>query len=335
MGGDENLLPGTNEEGIEELNKSITLLERTRERVIASQTNPRGKGHLLDKALAKQILLRKEKLDSVESVNKTLNKDSEDQQSETSQLHRFLIDLEVTSPPQILPRHPFTESSPLDTCGGDVDLDVETLSSTGLSIQCSEMDFTETTTNLNKKILKFQRLERLYNPEKYEVKSILENKKERSSKLEEALMEVVEMAEELTLHQEAGEDLKNNAKKVIDETEAKFQMFVNGISKKAASPTASGVTTPVPEEALGSGSSTPSGDDSRRETLSQSTKVAKVNISIDADIVASEAKSLTAEIRKFADWGSAESHEVEIAMGKKADWRKRFKKIKEKGWAVR
>ena len=348
MGGDETLLPGESE-GVEDLNDSISILERTRKQVAASVTNPRRKGHLLDKALAKQIINRRNELESSLVPAAVVLSDSgslvpvavvksgsgnlvSDEELERPLLQKFFIDLEVTSPPQILPRHPLVRVSPART--QDEEFDEESLSVTSVSAQGSEINPSTMAEDLNKKIRKFERLGRIYNPEKYAVQTIKDNKKEWSSKMEEALMEVVEAAEELTLDEAAQEDLKAFARTAIENSEDMFQNFANSLSQKtsvdpspspgssvtaASSPLADGeaVATSVP-----------------RESQQQAIKVAKVNVDIDSDIISSEAKALTAEIRKFEDWSSAESHEIELAMSKKEEWKKRLKSVKDKGWGI-
>ena len=57
--------------------------------------------------------------------------------------------------------------------------------------------------------------------------------------------------------------------------------------------------------------------------------LARVNASIEFEKLTYEAKLLSTEVRKVADWSAADFHVVEVAMTQIADWRERFDKIKE------
>ena len=67
---------------------------------------------------------------------------------------------------------------------------------------------------------------------------------------------------------------------------------------------------------------------------SRDSKAAKADIEVDSTIVSTLGKELAEEINKHADWGDAESREIEEAMNKIESWKKRFDKIQEKGWAM-
>ena len=76
------------------------------------------------------------------------------------------------------------------------------------------------------------------------------------------------------------------------------------------------------------------GSMSMSQQESRECKAAIADIEVDATIVSSLGKELAEEINKHADWGDAESREIEEAMNKIESWKKRFDKIQEKGWSM-
>ena len=67
---------------------------------------------------------------------------------------------------------------------------------------------------------------------------------------------------------------------------------------------------------------------------SREAKAALASIEVDASVISSLGKELAEEINKYADWGEAESHEIEEAMNNIEGWKKRFDKIQDKCWAI-
>ena len=70
------------------------------------------------------------------------------------------------------------------------------------------------------------------------------------------------------------------------------------------------------------------------EDSEQDVRAAIVNIGIDDTIVSSESAVLSKEIKNFLICESATDEEVEFAMVKIKDWRKRFERIKDKAYAI-
>ena len=70
-------------------------------------------------------------------------------------------------------------------------------------------------------------------------------------------------------------------------------------------------------------------------TAANAIRTAKADIEVDADIISSEGKELAEEVNKFEDWCDATDVEIEEHVQKIEDWKKRFAKIKERGWSIK
>ena len=70
------------------------------------------------------------------------------------------------------------------------------------------------------------------------------------------------------------------------------------------------------------------------DDLSQ-VKDAKVKISIEAERAALEGKELDKEINRYHDWGDASNEEIEEAMGKIEDWKRRLSKIEDRIYSMK
>ena len=125
-------------------------------------------------------------------------------------------------------------------------------------------------------------------------------------------------------------ELMNKLEKTTKETEAVASMVpILTVPPPGTQPSA--VATPGAPTALPQGVPT----QSNAGHLSQKTRAAQVEVDVDADIVAREGKKLTTEININQKWEELTDHEIEIAMGKIGDWKKRFDKIEEKGWNIK
>ena len=125
-------------------------------------------------------------------------------------------------------------------------------------------------------------------------------------------------------------ELMNKLEKTTKETEAVASMVpILTVPPPGTQPSA--VATPGAPTALPQGVPT----QSNAGQLPQKTRAAQVEVDVDADIVAREGKKLTAEININQKWEELTDHEIEIAMGKIGDWKKRFDKIEEKGWNIK
>ena len=81
-----------------------------------------------------------------------------------------------------------------------------------------------------------------------------------------------------------------------------------------------GVRVPAPGQAY-------SGGDSNL-IQAQKTKAAQVDIEVDMQIISTEGTQLSTEIQKFDDWGDAPDNEIEVAMNKVDDWKRKMEKLK-------
>ena len=64
-------------------------------------------------------------------------------------------------------------------------------------------------------------------------------------------------------------------------------------------------------------------------------KMAEADTKVDAEIIEAEAKKLSKEINKFADWGEASNDQIETAMNGIDDWKKSFNRIQDKGFSIK
>ena len=120
----------------------------------------------------------------------------------------------------------------------------------------------------------------------------------------------------------------DNWKGVITRSRATFKDVVNQLDRKARSNQSVNFSSNSTRSAHGSD------QNSSQASQNQAVKNASVNLEVDADIICEDGKNLAAEVNKFDDWGAAEDHEIEEAMGKIEVWKKRFDKIMDKGWAM-
>ena len=65
------------------------------------------------------------------------------------------------------------------------------------------------------------------------------------------------------------------------------------------------------------------------------TRSAEADVTVDAEIIATEAKKLSKEVNKFPDWGDASNEEIETAMNNTEEWTKRCNRIREKVFSIK
>ena len=70
-------------------------------------------------------------------------------------------------------------------------------------------------------------------------------------------------------------------------------------------------------------------DDSRQ------VKNAEVEVTIEAERVASEVSGLVKEVNKYDDWGDASNEEIEEAMRKVENWKGCFSKIEDRIYSMK
>ena len=386
-------------ETVEKLNKSISILNRTRESLVAS-ARPDSRGQLLDQALAKQLAVRRAELDSLLPKNISViqfrsstpdpqvsceNHFFSHHQPETNlnllvpvnlslPTHNYLDNLEnsTEAPPPLLPRHPVLRIRASSAGGAPVNVSAPEVPWTPPrpSIICERstlnhsslldlLDSGETapllaplfTTvqepseakvkaeimeqaklNCEDKIRKLNRLLRRYEPDDCTPSVVQNHMLVWTADVSTALDDMVDSIERMSI--EHGRTLGSAEvgvwKEKITRGEQGFKEFVHKVDQKAGNqnqpfPGDGSLRSSVPAPG-----STPGNYDS-----SLALRSAKADIEIDADIISTEGKKLAAEIHKFDDWGEAENEEIEETMHRIEDWKKRFAKIQEKGWAMR
>ena len=178
----------------------------------------------------------------------------------------------------------------------------------------------------NKKIRQFDSFIRLHAIDKLEPNDIIMHYNgwmEELSKLTNDLVDSVEnMLYKFFTSIDQAE--QNTWKEVVKKREESYFTFRRALSKAYdTNSSSSAPTTPaVPAPGGGGGAH------------AQKARAAQVEIEIDSSIIEIEGESLSSEYNKFTDWGKAEDHEIEIAMNKIEEWKKKMAKIKEKGQAV-
>ena len=66
----------------------------------------------------------------------------------------------------------------------------------------------------------------------------------------------------------------------------------------------------------------------------QKVEAALADISVDFDIIITEGDRLTEEFNKFESWSTASDNEIELAMDKLEEWRRKFERLQDKRWAI-
>ena len=70
-----------------------------------------------------------------------------------------------------------------------------------------------------------------------------------------------------------------------------------------------------------------SNTESTASASAEAKRRAMIEVKLAHEKINSDAKYLATELSKYEDWNVAESHMIEVAMGKIPDWKKRFQKI--------
>ena len=180
------------------------------------------------------------------------------------------------------------------------------------------------------KVRRFTRLLRRFDPAVLQPIALMNNKSNWMSSVNDALEELVDAIEELcSKHgQTMGSTEVEVWKETIKRTEADFHKFINCLESRTAE--LSGSTTdpmvPAPGPAI------PSGDASYTQT--QKIRAAQVDIDVDMQIISDEGTQLSKEIQNFDDWGVAPDNEVEIAMNKVDEWKRKMERLRGKSYAI-
>ena len=383
---------------VQKIFRCLSILNRTRDSLSSSALCPKN-GQTLDRALAKQINIRRSELDSLLPNNISVIVRSSTPNPEVCEGNCLTPSFQTFAPPEessqagqanadnLLPpshRHPvivragqelagvggelsairnhslapsipwsptrafsdsvFESQSPSRT---DSARESSTLPRGTLSELLSNSDtapllaplFTSSTDSLDNsmtalvdmkdacdaKVRRFTRLLRRYDPADFQPSALVTNKSSWTSEATNALEELVDAIEELcSKHgQTLGSTEVGVWKESIKRNEAEFKKFINELEAKTSD---MGVRVPAPGQAY-------SGGDSNL-IQAQKTKAAQVDIEVDMQIISTEGTQLSTEIQKFDDWGDAPDNEIEVAMNKVDDWKRKMEKLREKSYAI-
>ena len=175
--------------------------------------------------------------------------------------------------------------------------------------------------NFNKLGGKLKAVRVMYNPDKYDPKILKRNEAQWTSEVKEAYAAVLEAFYEC-------EDY------ITDEERPAWDEMLNGIANEMTDYTLAYQTKVMTIEedppaaphavggAVGGGGGAP-------RVPGQAARTAQINVDVDIEKITGDIKNLNKEIRRVADWTTADNHEVRTAMKKCEPWKKQFKSIRE------
>ena len=188
----------------------------------------------------------------------------------------------------------------------------------------TKMDLNQTKEDCETKKRKFNGLLRKYDPAPMSLAALRRNHSKYHDELSIALDLLVETIENMCVKHGTtlGTQTVTSWKEQISRSEADFVKFVNRVEEKledqTSGPPAPIVAVPAPDH-----------------TSVTRTKMAEADVTVDAEIIAAEAKKLSEEVDKFADWGETSNDQIETAMNGIDDWKKRFNRIQEKVFSIK
>ena len=153
------------------------------------------------------------------------------------------------------------------------------------------MDLVQTKEDCETKKRKFNGLLRKYDPVPISLAALRRNHSKYHDELSAALDLLVEAIENMCVKHGTilGTQAVTSWKNQISRSEADFVNFVNQVEEKledyTSGPPAPVVSAPAPDH-----------------TSVTRAKVAEADVTVDAEIIAAEAKKLSKEVDKFADW---------------------------------
>ena len=66
----------------------------------------------------------------------------------------------------------------------------------------------------------------------------------------------------------------------------------------------------------------------------QKVEAALADVSVDFDIIITEGDRLKEDFGKFENWSTASDNEIELAMNKVEEWRRKFERLQDKRWSI-
>ena len=188
----------------------------------------------------------------------------------------------------------------------------------------SRMDLVQTKEDCEAKKRKFNGLLRVFDPAPKSLGALKRSHSKYHDDLLDALNTLVEVIENMCVKhgQVLGTQTVTSWKEEITRSEADFHDWSNRVDEKlgeyASGPPAHSVAIPTSDH-----------------TNANRVKMAEADTKVDAEIIGAEAKELSKEIDKFADWGEASNDQIETAMNHIDDWKKRFNRVKEKLFSIK
>ena len=157
----------------------------------------------------------------------------------------------------------------------------------------------------------------LYDPELYPVNVLQQNEGKWTKLTQECYQEMLSIMLEVEDADWMTDIMKAEMIKDKEKCKKLVKEYVIKVSQKLAAP----VNNETPSAATNI--------DQNLSTNSSQANLAKVNAAIEFEKLTYESKLLSTEVKKFEDWSAADSHIVEAAMTRVADWKERLDKIKE------
>ena len=178
-------------------------------------------------------------------------------------------------------------------------------------------------------ISKTSRLEQvidLYSPDDYPPAVVMINKDTWIGKVEAKFFDLVDFADTLKAEKDFTEEEDKRVNDWVKKARTDFQKYVINVDSKCNS--ISGAEATAVNSNINSIDSVVSVNAERR-------KMAEVEVEIDSERISDGVEILEAEIKKFDDWSSVESHEIELAMRKIQPWKSQMKSLKERLWSMK
>ena len=190
----------------------------------------------------------------------------------------------------------------------------------------SKMDLTQAKEDCETRKRKFNSLLRRYDPAPVGLAALRRNHNKWIDELSTALGILVDSIENMSISHGTtlGTQTVTSWKDQITRSESEFVDYVNRVEDKLDDQAQNVPTDPVV--------AAPAPPDTTNGNRARS---AEADVTVDGEIIATEAKKLSKEVNKFPDWGDATNEEIEVAMNSTEEWKKRFNRIQEKIFSIK
>ena len=191
-------------------------------------------------------------------------------------------------------------------------------------------DLPEVKRGLKSKTSRLEQLIDLYSPDDYPPDVVLINKDTWVGKVEEKFFDLVDFADSLKEKDDVTEEEERVINNRVKEARKDFQKYVIDVNSKCNSIAGGSAEAGATTIAFNNNS-----NDSAVSVNAERRKVAEVEVEIDSERISDGVEILEAEIKKFDDWSSVESQEIELAMRKIQPWKSQMKSLKERLWSMK